>query len=132
MDIGPVLAAGRARAEARMTDTCQVGVEARSTVLNESTGEYGVTFTVVYDGPCEFRAGVRFGTDVDAASQLLTLQNSVLKLPVGTSAAVSKNMVAVISSSATDAGLVGTRARITGPFTDSYSTARRFQVEVVT
>lgn len=130
MDITSVLAQGRQAAEARMTDTCQVGFEVRSDVLNETTGEYPMVFTPIYDGPCEFRTGVRLGGSVDAASQLLEIQNAVLKLPIAGTTSVVKDMLAKVTSSATDPGLPGAVARVTGPFAETYSTARRFQVEV--
>ncbi|WP_147305830.1 DUF6093 family protein [Subtercola boreus] len=125
------LGMGRKLAQSLMPDTCDIGFDAPSTVLDEETGGYVSTFAPIYSGPCEYMAPHRLGSDVDAAGQILTDQNGILKLPVATSTEVKKNMVAVITYSRHDPALVGTKCRITSPFAGSYVTARRFQVEVV-
>ncbi|WP_147305307.1 DUF6093 family protein [Subtercola boreus] len=125
------LGMGRKLAQSLMPDTCDIGFDTPGTVLDDATGGYGSTFTPVYSGPCEYMAPHRLGSDVDAAGQILTDQNAILKLPVMTSLGVKKNMVAIITAARNDPALVGTRCRITGPFAGSYVTARRFPVEVV-
>lgn len=127
-----VIYQGRAFEERQMTDRCQVGTETTEPVLNEETGEYETVFTVVYDGPCRFKAGDTQAGEIDASGQLLVEQDAVLKLPVASSTAVRKDMVVKVTGSLTDPGLVGVRARVKGPFASSYTTARRFPVEITT
>jgi hypothetical protein len=127
------IARGRASVEAQMTDTCQIGTETKGAVLDETTDEYQTVFTVLYDGPCLFRAGVRLGNEVDAAGQPLFVQNAVVKVPIeGTETLGKKGNIVVVTGSQTDPGLVGTRARVTGPFAQTYATSRRLPVVVVT
>jgi hypothetical protein len=126
------IARGRAYVEAQMTDTCQIGTEAKGTVLNEQTDEYDTVFTVLYDGPCLFRAGVRLGAEMESAEQLLFVQNAVVKVPIEGTEMLGKDNTVVITGSQTDPGLVGTRARVTGPFAQTYATSRRLPVVVVT
>lgn len=125
------IARGRAYVEAQMTDTCQIGVESDG-VLDETTDEYGVIFTVLYEGPCLFRAGVRLGNEVDAAGQGLFLQNAVVKVPIEGTEMLGKGNVVILTGSATDPGIVGVRARVTGPFAQTYATSRRLPVVVAT
>lgn len=115
-----------------MTDACEVGTLSPGDVLNEETGEYEPVFTAVYTGACRFKASDTQVGEVDAGGQLLVEQDAVLKLPVLTSTAVRKDMQVRITASLTDPGLVGVTARIKGPFVSSYTTARRFPVEVTT
>jgi hypothetical protein len=124
------VAAGRAAAEALMTDTCQVGFDKQSDVLDEH-GEYPMVFTPVYDGPCRFKAGNVQASDVEAASQLLVSQLATLSLPIGTSVDVRNGMQVRVTGSLTDPALPGTVATIKAPFRSAYSTARRFAAEVV-
>jgi hypothetical protein len=124
------LGMGRTWAEARMTDTCQIGTVSTDAVLNEETGEYESTFTPVYDGICEFKAPTTAAGEINAAGQLLVEQDAILKLPVATSTDVAKDMEVRVTGSLTDPGLPGTVARIKGPAVGSYTTARRFSVEV--
>jgi hypothetical protein len=131
ISIDGVLDAGRAAAEDRMTDTCQIGTVSNDKVLNESTLEYENTFTPVYDGPCEFKAGDVQASDVELAGQILVTQLSTLKLPIASSVNVRMGMEVRVTGSQTDPALAGTVARIRAPFVSAYKTARRFAVEVV-
>jgi hypothetical protein len=135
-----MLRRGRALAEELMTDTCTIGHERESdTEIDPDTGQYAMVIDeVVYSGPCQFKAGTTAATEINAAGQLLVEQDATVKLPVGehpaitsgSSAAVEKNMTVVVLASATDPAMVGTRARIQGPFASSYTTARRFPAEI--
>lgn len=124
-----ILARGRMLAEDLMTDTCQVGTETPGTVLDDN-GEYHPVFTLVYSGPCRFKAGTTAVSEVDAASQQLVEQNNTISFPIATSTDIGKNMIVTIVGSLTDPALVGIRGRIEGPFVGSYTTARRFPLEV--
>jgi hypothetical protein len=131
MSAQTAIARGRAYVESQMTDTCQIGVESEST-LDETTDEYTSTFTVLYDGPCLFRAGVRLGNEVDVVGQDLFLQNAVVKVPIEGTETLGKDNIVIITGSLTDPGIVGTRARVTGPFAQTYATSRRLPVVVTT
>lgn len=125
------VAAGRAAAEALMTDTCQVGTLSSDEVLNPESGEYEHVFTPVYDGPCRFKAGNVQASDVESASQLLVSQLATLSLPIDASLEVRNGMQVRVTGSLTDPALPGTVATIKAPFRSSYATARRFATEVV-
>lgn len=136
MTLGSDLAAAlpllRAAAESRMTDKCQITTAASSPVLNVETGEYETApGTVVYVGPCELKMGGTAPRPVDAAGQALIEQHDILKLPMAKSTAVKVDQVAEILSSETDPMLVGLKVRILGPFAQTYATARRFPVELI-
>lgn len=130
-DVDAALPFFRQQAESLMTDTCQIGTVSNDKVLNESTLEYENTFTVVYDGPCEFKAGDVQASDVELAGQVLVTQLSTLKLPIASSTTVRMGMEVRVTGSQTDPALTGTVARIRAPFVSAYKTARRFAVEVV-
>lgn len=130
MDVDRLLPDFRAAAESIMTDHCQIGFVTDSTELDEH-GEYGKVFTPVYDGPCRFKAGNVQASDVDAASQLLVSQLATLSLPIDTSTDVRNGMTVKVTASLTDPALSGTEARVQAPFKSSYTTARRFTVEIV-
>jgi len=125
-----MLERGRRMAEELMTDTCQIGTEKLGTDLDPETNERVVTFTAIYDGPCELKAAANDVREIDAAGQDLAEQGTVLKLPIATSAGVKRNMIVKITGSATDPGLVGVRARIQAPSSGSRTVSRRFKVEV--
>lgn len=120
----------RAEAEALMVDACTIGVESRSDVLEEETGEYElIVAEPVYSGKCQFKPGGTANREVDVAGQQRVETAAVLKLPVVGSELVTKNMIAIFTSSEHDPALPGVRVRITGPFHSSYATTRRFAVE---
>lgn len=125
-----MLVRGRLLAEDLMTDTVQVGVMSPGAELDEDTGEYTPVFTASYDGPARFKAANTAVGEIDAAGQLLVEQDATLSLPVSTSTMVKKDMLVRVTASLTDPGLVGTEARVKGPFASAYVTARRFSVEV--
>jgi hypothetical protein len=122
---------GRRQAEALMVSSCVISrMSGRS--LNEQTGEYSDTFTVVYDGRCEFKYSQASFEDVDAASQQLTQQRPVLKVPVEGTAGVMVGDVVELTGHPLDTGMVGLQFRIAGLHSRTYATARRFPVEVTT
>lgn len=138
-DVANVLPELRRQAQLMMTDTCEIGFMSDRGPLDPETNEYGpAELEPVYVGPCQFKAGGVQASDVDAGTQLLVSQLSVLKLPVaddsritlGTSGVVRKDMVARILTSASDSALPGTTATVRAPFRGAYTTARRLAVEV--
>lgn len=127
-----MLARGRRKAESLMGEAVEIGWERRSKTLNETTGKYDVTFERVYAGPAKFKAATTSVRERDAQGQLLTKRDNELHLPVDASVGVGTGMVVRVLASATDPALVGVQARVKGPSVGSFTTARRFDVEVVT
>jgi hypothetical protein len=127
------LARGRAQAEARMTDTCKVGMKVRSATLNEETGLYEETIEPIYEGICEIQFGTTQPNLADSGSQLITTQDVILKLPVTEETAlVNDEHFAEVTDSTNDDGLIGLVFRITGFNAKTYSTCRRFPVRLDT
>jgi hypothetical protein len=126
-----VILSGRRFTEALMTSTCVIR-RAGERVLSETTGQYESSFTDVYTGPCKVKFGGTQADPVDAQSQRLVEQDAILSLPVVGSGDVTVDDVAEIVTSPMDAELVGLRFRVTGIHAQSFATARRFPVEVVT
>jgi hypothetical protein len=127
-----MLVRGRRLAEELMTDWCVAGTQAPGDVLDEVTGEYDPVFTPLYTGPCRFKAGTTAVGEIDAQGQLLIEQDSVISFPMAASEMLGKDHIVHMMGSETDFALIGVKARIKGPFTSSYTTARRFSVEVTT
>jgi hypothetical protein len=132
-DIAANLPFLREQAESMMLSRCIIRRRGER-VLSEVTGQYEVAFTTVYEGPCKFRVGGTQPSESDAQSQRLVEQASRLDLPVLApgSADVQTNDVAELTVNPLDPALVGTLARIAVFHAQSFATARRFPVEVVT
>jgi len=126
-----VLAKGRAFTEASMTDTCVIRRAGGSPVLNEETGQYEPSFVDVYSGPCKVRFITSTVSEQDYQSQTVVEQQVVLSLPVEESTPVVVNDIAEITTSQTNVSAIGKTFRIAGLFDQTYATARRFPVEVV-
>lgn len=123
---------GRMHAERLMTSECVIGDEVPGTVLNEETGEYDVEIVdPSYEGPCKIRFVSTVVSEVDAQSQLLVEQDAILSLPVDGSEQVRVQQVCRITANSLDAGMVGKRFRVTGDHTQTFATARRFPVQLV-
>jgi hypothetical protein len=126
-----MLARGRRLAEARMSETCQIGREIDGP-LDEATGKRTKVIEPVYSGPCRFRAANVQARDVEVLGQFLVSQSATLSLPIDGSGLVTKGHIVRITASKTDPALVDKQATIDGPFASSDATARRFPVTVRT
>lgn len=130
MDVQAALPGLRAAAESLMVDSCVVGRKTSGGVLNEETGEYEPGFESVYEGPCKLKAAAVQAQDVDAQSQLLIIQQQTLSLPVAGSEGVRPGMVARVTlRNDPDVGVV--EVRVVAPHQQTFSSARRFPVELV-
>lgn len=129
-----VMLEGRRVAEARLTDGCRIRTGASGRQWNESTKDYddAPAATYSYTGPCLIKASGNTPRMVDAAGQTVILQQPEIHLPFLSSSEVRPGHVVEILASATDPGLPGREFRITGPFNQTYATARRFPVEEAT
>lgn len=131
MSAESVIRQGRQFQESQFLSTCTISRRSGSPVLNEETGDYEYSSSVVYSGPCLLKFGQTQPRDIDAAGQLLTEQTPTLKLPVDGSQNVTEDDTGVIVSNPLDVGLVGTAFRIAGVHAQTLATARRFPVEVL-
>ena len=113
-----------------MTSTCEIR-RVTGRTLNESTGQYTDTRTVVYSGPCEFRFDSEALNAVDGQGQILSEQRPLVKLPVVGSAAVRVDDVGTLTGHPLDSGMVGLTFRIAGVHTKTRATSRRLPVEVL-
>lgn len=129
-DILATLPELRSAAVSMMVDSCVIGLRVRSDVLDEETGDY--TYSIpdpVYEGACRYRAGNTAVHEVDAQGQALIEQSDVLHVPIPGTEAVTKDMVAVVTLSLDPSAPF--EVRITGGHKQTFSTARRFPVELV-
>lgn len=123
---------GRRQAEALMESTCTIRkVTGQST--NSSTGAVTDTTETVYTGKCRIRYRNQTVNPADSASQILTVQQLELSIPVTASGSgnVLVDHVATIDTNPLDTSMVGKTFRIAGVHAQTHATARRFPVEVV-
>ena len=122
---------GRTLAEALMSDIVRIWRETPTGTGIDANGNPAVTVTELYSGPG--RLVVRSGVvrDVDAQSQLLAVQSPRLDVPVAGTGGVKNGDLFEVTASDTDSSLVGLSGVVAGMFPQSYSTARRLPVEVV-
>ena len=124
------LSLGRGVAESLMTDTVRIFRRADAgTVDDDGNPEY--VEADVWEGPCRLVLRSSVVRDVDAQSQLLAVQSPRLDVPVVGTGSVKNADRFVILSSLTDSELVGLEGFVSGMFPQSYATARRLPVEVV-
>lgn len=115
-----------------MESTCTIRkVTGQST--NTSTGAVTDTTETVYSGKCRIRYRNQTVNPSDSASQVLTVQQLEISIPVTASGSgnVLVDHVATIDTNPLDTTLVGKTFRIAGVHAQTHATARRFPVEVV-
>ena len=113
-----------------MTDTVRIFRRADAGTVDED-GNPEFTETDVWEGPCRLVLRSSVVRDVDAQSQLLAVQSPRLDVPIVGTGGVKNADRFVILSSLTDSELVGLEGFVSGMFPQSYATARRLPVEVV-
>lgn len=124
--------AGRAAAEALMTDSITFTRAAGSTSFNETTGrETAGTPTTVYSGPCKIQRQRVAPQDPEAGERTVTVEQVEVHLPVSATG-VRVGDVGTIGSAALDPALVGRSFRAAGLFHKTYATARRLRCDEVT
>lgn len=126
-DIADALPELRAQAESRMRDSCTV-TRPGAPVWNPTTLQNDATPVTVYTGKCRVKAAVMRDRTVTVADQALIESQFILSLPIDTSAAVEKDDVVTIDSSATDLATVGRTYRVIAAPAPSDATARRFPI----
>lgn len=130
-DIAATLPFLRSQAESMMVSSCTITRAGTRSVLNEETLAYEAERIAVYSGPCRFKFGATQANVVDAQAQLVTEQGATLSLPVDGSGGVTTDDVAEITSNPYDPALVGKSVRITGQHVQTFATARRFGIELL-
>jgi hypothetical protein len=131
-DLTAALPELREAAESMMTDACRIAESGGNRTLNEATGKYDTAGPVyIYAGRCQIKWGGTAPRDVDAAGQSLVESAAVVKLPMAASADVRVGDELEVTASASDPALSGMRFRIAGSFQQTYATARRFPIELV-
>lgn len=123
--------AGRRFAEQQMIDSCVITRAVRSELLNESTGKYDSTPTVIYSGVCRYVKANLTPLIEDVQAQRLTVGSDVLHIPVDAagSADVLPDDVADITIAALDSR--GVTARVQARADATFAVARRLPIEVI-
>lgn len=116
-------------AEALMGTT--VEVTRVSIILDETTGIDTRVVASVWSGPCRLRFPFVRPSEQSAVSQTFAEQRGILSVPIVGTEAIQTNDIATITVSPLDAGMVGRVYRVMGPFDETYATARRLPVQVV-
>lgn len=123
---------GRAWAESIMGATCTIVHLVDRGPINEGTSEYDQPVTTtVYDGPCRLRFLSPIVREADVQGQSLARQEGVLSLPVMGSGAILPDDIVTITANLLDPESVGQKLVIRGGHIQTFSTARRFPIEIV-
>jgi hypothetical protein len=130
-DVVAFLPEARRQAESLMLDTVRVFRRTVTSDFDPETGESVVLDSVVYEGPGRLVMRQTAVRDVDAANQLLAVQNPRLDLPVEGTAGIRSDDRFEITASSVDEGRVGVSGRVAGTFPQTLATARRLAVEVI-
>jgi hypothetical protein len=134
VSVGSLIARGRAAAARLMVDTCTIVLEDAEPVYDEATDTYTYdASSTVYTGACKVQSARAMAATPEAGAELLAVSRRELHLPITTaSAAVRPDMVATITASSLNPGLVGRKFRLSDLGDEkSLATARRFGVEEV-
>lgn len=125
-----ILAAGRAAAEAGMTDMCVVIESVAPGEWDEEINDYGPAQEVFsYEGPCKVKAeGTQPALTESAGRPVVTVEPEI-HFPVMTSAGIETGQVVRITSARYDPALVGREFTVSGLSASSQATARRLRVK---
>lgn len=123
--------AGRAAAEALMTDTCTI-TRAGTPTTDPDTGEVTDNPTTVYTGRCKVQqANVQSRPQSPGEAAVLMVRREV-HLPVATSGGIRAGDLVEITACPLDPDMVGRRLRVRDEHGKTFATARRLGVEEVT
>ena len=126
--LGGTLGLGRALAESRMTDTVNA-TRAGEKEWDEEAGEHVAAVISVYTGPARIKHASSTPKDVEAGSQLLTVGQLEVHVPVGSPVFEADDLITV-TACPTRADQVGRVFVVIAPFDGSQTTAVRYRVEV--
>jgi hypothetical protein len=115
---------GQSLAESLMVDTVRIRRKS-GTVWDDASGQNVPSYVTVYEGKCRLvlRSGVV--RDVDAQSQLLSVQTPELHVPVTAAGVLPDDEFEMLTGD--DSGLSG---RVSGVFPQTLKTARRLPVVI--
>lgn len=121
-----VLARGRAKTDARMTETIRAGLFKIAT--DPETGKAVRTLaTIRYEGPAQVKYPSLVVTEGEGASQTVAAQNVVVKIPTGSTILREGDEIDVLASTA-DQSLVARTYRVDGTPQAGHTTSLRYPV----
>ncbi|QWY79640.1 head-to-tail stopper [Arthrobacter phage Persistence] len=126
-----LLLRGRAKAEEQMVDTCTITRGDGTTVTDPVTGEVTEVSTEVYAGKCKVQSSNSSTSAPDAGGHTFTVVARQVHIPAN-AADVRDGDVITLTSSALNTFTVGKKYRVDGFTPDTYDTAARMPVKVMT
>lgn len=132
-DIAAALPEMRAQADSIMASRVVISRET-GTVRDPETGNNVPSWTVIYEGKARVRMPSTQAREIDQAGQRIVESAPTLSLPIGDASAalVALDDVALLVEHRPDPLVVGTQMRIVEGIDQTWSTARRFSVEILT
>lgn len=130
MSLPILVAAGRARADSIMSDTCTI-TRKTTTFTDPDTGVRTQTTTTLYTGKCRVKqnsASASASEPGEALSLLLTL---TVQVPMSVTG-VEPDDIVTVTASQMDPDLVGRKFAVKDLAHSSHTTARRLGVQEVT
>jgi hypothetical protein len=126
-----LLRRGRAKAEEQMVDTCTITRGDGTTVTDPDSGEVTEVSTEVYAGKCKVQSSNSSTSSPDAGGHTFTVVARQVHIPAN-AADVRDGDVVTITASVLNSFTVGKQYRVDGFTPDTYDTAARMPVKVVT
>lgn len=127
-DIAQALPGLRAEAESRMDDLIRT-TRGGERVWDEDNGEWVTAEVVIYEGKARIKRSNELSSDVDAGSQLISVSQVQVHVPVG-SPVFAPNDLIEVTDCTSRADQVGRVFVVSAPFDGSQTTAVRYRVEV--
>ena len=131
--IGGTVAMGRRWAEARMLDTCDIGI-ATEGAPDPVTLEPTQTLDSHYTGKCRISSSSNAVSEGDAGGQSYADQSFILSVPVASAGGIVTDDTLVVTAVDPVSGnpaMVGRSFRVAGLASLSQATAARFSVELI-
>lgn len=131
-DVASILPVLRAQAEAMMVDECIIRRGSAEPVIDPDTGAVtdGVGATV-YEGKCQVQSSTTVAASPDAGGHSFVEVSRVVKIPAN-AADVRDDDVVEMTASLLNVFAVGKKYRVEGFAPDTYDTAAKLPVKVMT
>lgn len=129
-----VILAGRRFSEEAFTATCTVKRDTGTTTTDPVTYEDVPVYAVVYTNlQCKIKDASTRPQQAQVPGQTVVKTSPEWHVPMSTTGVLTNDIVTIeaVDPVTGDLDLVGRTFRVTGPFVQSYATARRFPVEDV-
>ena len=127
-DIAQALPGLRAQAESRMDDQIRASRTGEK-VWDEENGDWVTSEVVIYEGKARIKRSNVVSVDVNAGSQLATVDRLQVHVPVGSPPFTLNDLIEVVAST-TRPQQVGRLYKVSSLFDGSQTTALRYVVEV--